>query len=80
MKTFFEGIRNIPLRRGPDKWLGGVCGGLADSLHVDVVWVRIAFLLLGLLPGPAWLVYLAMWLLVPAQDGHIALQDMLARR
>ena len=80
METFFEGIRRVPLRRGPDKWLGGVCGGLADRLHVDAIWVRIAFLLLGLLPGPAWLVYLLMWLLVPAQDGRIALQDLLGRR
>ncbi|MDQ6755289.1 MAG: PspC domain-containing protein [Actinomycetota bacterium] len=80
MDTLFERIRRIPLRRGPDKWLGGVCGGLADILHLDVAWVRIGFLLFGLLPGPALGVYLLLWLLVPAQDGSIALQDMLRRR
>lgn len=80
MDSFFDSIRRIPLRRGPDKWLGGVCGGLAVALHVDVAWIRLAFLLFGLLPGPAILVYGVMWLLVPAQDGSIVLQNMLRGR
>ena len=32
--------------RSNNRILGGVCAGLAEGFHVDVLWVRVAFLLL----------------------------------
>ena len=47
--------------------LAGVCGGLADRLGWSPTLVRILWLLLSLIPGPLWVVYVAMWILVPEE-------------
>ncbi|WP_026820499.1 PspC domain-containing protein [Arthrobacter castelli] len=80
MDKFFKVIRGMNLKRGPERWVGGVCGGLAAKFRVDVAYVRIGFLLFGLLPGPAFVVYILAWLLLPAQNGRIPLQGMLENR
>lgn len=77
MDKFFDSLRSMGLRRGPRRIIGGVLGGIADRLNVDAVFVRIVFLILCLLPGPAVLVYIAAWILVPDQDGRIILEDWL---
>ena len=33
-------------RSGKDKMLAGVCGGLAEYLNIDVVWIRLFFILM----------------------------------
>jgi phage shock protein PspC (stress-responsive transcriptional regulator) len=80
MDKFFSTVRGLGLKRGPQRWLGGVCGGIAARLNVDVAYVRIAFLLLSLLPGPAFVAYLAAWLLLPDQRNAIALESFLQKR
>ena len=50
MDKFFSIVRGLGLKRGPQRWLGGVCGGIAAKLNVDVAFVRIAFLLLASCP------------------------------
>lgn len=80
MDKFFATIRSSGLRRGPRRLLGGVLAGLAARANVDVAFVRIGFLLLCLLPGPAVLAYIAAWILIPNQDGRIILEDALRRR
>jgi phage shock protein C len=47
--------------------LGGVCGGLARYLGVDVTLVRVFFVLLALAAGTGVLLYLAMWVIVPVE-------------
>ncbi|SDP36476.1 phage shock protein C (PspC) family protein [Arthrobacter sp. ok909] len=79
MDKFFSTIRGFGLKRGPQRWLGGVCGGIAAKLEVNVAWVRIAYLLLGLFPGPAFVVYLAAWLLLPDQRNAIILETFLKK-
>lgn len=56
------------LRRSrQDRWIGGVCGGLARSSGI-VSWVwRAIFLVLLLCGGSGLLIYLLMWLLVPEE-------------
>ena len=80
MEKFFNTVRGLGLKRGPQRWVGGVCGGIADKLNVDVAYVRIAYLLLSLLPGPAFVFYVVAWLLLPDQRNQIALQTFLAGR
>jgi phage shock protein PspC (stress-responsive transcriptional regulator) len=77
MDSFFNSLRSMGLQRGPRRILGGVLGGIADRLNVDAVFVRIVFLILCLLPGPAVLVYLAAWILIPDQNGQIILENWL---
>jgi len=47
---------------------------------VDVAFVRIAFLLFALLPGPAFVFYLLAWVILPDQRNEIVLQTFLDRR
>jgi phage shock protein C len=80
MDKFFSIVRGLGLKREPERWVGGVCGGIAAKLNVDVAFVRIAFLLFCLLPGPAVIFYLAAWAILPDQRNAIPLQDFLDRR
>ncbi len=61
------------LRRSrTDRWLGGVCAGLAQMSGV-VAWAwRLGFVLLLMCAGTGVLVYLLLWLLVPLEDDPVA--------
>jgi phage shock protein PspC (stress-responsive transcriptional regulator) len=53
----------------PDRKLAGVCASLAANLEVSVTAVRIAFVALTLFRGTGLLLYVLLWLLVPARPG-----------
>ena len=57
---------NALRRSRDDRWLGGVCGGIARSTGVDSWIWRLMFALLALCAGTGVLIYLLMWVLVPA--------------
>lgn len=48
--------------------LGGVCAGLAQLIGIDVVWVRLLMLLLMVCQGLGLLVYILLWIIVPAAN------------
>jgi phage shock protein PspC (stress-responsive transcriptional regulator) len=74
----FAALRGIGVRRrSDDKWIGGVCSGLADRLGVDPVIVRAAFVLLSILGGVGVSVYLVAWALLPNDQGQIAAERAL---
>jgi phage shock protein PspC (stress-responsive transcriptional regulator) len=52
-------------RRG--RLVGGVCAGLAQRFGLTPWQVRLVFLLSCVLPGPQFLLYLALWVLIPAE-------------
>lgn len=56
------------LRRGRDRWIGGVCSGLAEYFNVDPLFVRIAFVAAAFLQGLGILLYLVLWVLMPPSD------------
>lgn len=52
-----------------DRVLGGVCAGLAASLHVRVWLVRVLFAVLALISGGAFVAaYLMLWWITPQQS------------
>ncbi|AWH97145.1 PspC domain-containing protein [Dietzia psychralcaliphila] len=53
------------LTRSEDRWVGGVCGGLADYFGLDPVLVRVLFVASMLLPGPQVLLYVILWFVMP---------------
>ncbi len=56
-------------RSRTDRMLGGVCGGLAESLGVDAALLRIGLVVLTLLgAGIGVVLYIAAWILVPEAD------------
>ncbi|MET7285986.1 PspC domain-containing protein [Streptomyces sp. NPDC005573] len=50
------------------RMIGGVCAGLARRFGVSATLVRVMFVLSCLLPGPQFLLYLALWILLPSED------------
>ncbi len=51
-----------------ERVLGGVCSGLGATLAIDAWWVRAVFALLTIaIPGFGILLYVLLWLTVPAQ-------------
>ena len=51
-----------------DKWIGGICGGLATLTNVPAWSWRILFLMTALLHGIGVLVYVLLWIFVPVQS------------
>jgi phage shock protein PspC (stress-responsive transcriptional regulator) len=47
------------------KVIAGVCAGIAERYGWDANMVRLLFVLSCLLPGPQFVVYLALWALMP---------------
>ena len=77
----FATLRSIPVRRRTDdKWIGGVCSGLADRLGVDPVIVRAGFVLLFILGGVGITVYLVAWVLLPNDRDEIVAERALVHR
>ena len=71
------------LRRSTDdRMLAGVAGGLARYLNVDATLVRIGMVVLTLLTGAGAALYIAAWLLIPAdgEDQSVAAAWLAARR
>ena len=58
-----------------DKTIGGVCGGLADYFDIDVVLIRVIFVLLLLFGGGGFLIYIIMWIIIPAQPFDYSTPD-----
>jgi phage shock protein PspC (stress-responsive transcriptional regulator) len=68
--TFTDQHQTRQLRRSDDdRMLAGVAGGIARYLNADVTLVRVIIAALTLFSGAGAALYLAAWLLIPA-DGH----------
>ena len=53
-------------RRG--RWIAGVCAGIADRYGVSRLGVRALFVVSVILPGPQFLIYIALWVFIPSDD------------
>ncbi|NEK58264.1 PspC domain-containing protein [Geodermatophilus sabuli] len=59
----------MPLRRDTQhKMIAGVCSGIARRYGLSTGGLRLAFVLSCILPGPQFIAYLLLWVLVPADD------------
>jgi len=56
------------LVRPRNRVIAGVCSGLARRFGMSPNTVRILFVLSCLLPGPQFLIYIALWVLVPNEQ------------
>jgi phage shock protein PspC (stress-responsive transcriptional regulator) len=60
-----------PLRRDvSNKMIGGVCAGIARRYGLSLTGLRLAFVLSCVLPGPQFIAYLLLWVLLPADDRY----------
>ena len=53
-------------RRG--RWIAGVCAALARRFDVSPLLVRALFVVSTLIPGPQFIAYIALWILIPSED------------
>jgi phage shock protein C len=56
------------LRRSrSDRWLGGVCAGVARMLGVEAWVLRLVLVVLALFGGTGVVLYLLLWIFVPSE-------------
>jgi phage shock protein PspC (stress-responsive transcriptional regulator) len=70
------------VRTNDGRWLGGVAAGLGRYFDVNPLVYRIAFAALAFAGGTGLLLYLAAWLVIPAEDDEesIAVEALRGRR
>ncbi len=52
-------------RNASQKVIAGVCSGLAESLKIDTVIVRLIFVLLAVVVGGGIFIYIVLWIVLP---------------
>jgi phage shock protein C len=52
-------------RSRTDKYIAGVCGGIAEYWRVDPVWIRLIAVLLIFASGIGIILYVVAWIIVP---------------
>jgi Putative stress-responsive transcriptional regulator len=78
LDKIFAALRSIGVRRRTDdRWIAGVCSGLADRLGVDPVIVRVGLVVLSLLWGAGITIYLVAWALLPNDRNQIVIERAL---
>jgi|CXWL01.1.fsa_nt_gi phage shock protein PspC (stress-responsive transcriptional regulator) len=55
-------------RDSNDKFIGGVCSGIASYLNVDPAVVRLLFAIIGFGTGIGFLAYIILWIVLPPKD------------
>ena len=63
----YRGPRRL-VRSSDDRWVGGVCGGIAEYAGIDANLVRLLFVLGTVLGfGSLLIVYVVAWVLMPME-------------
>ncbi|MBU2491518.1 MAG: PspC domain-containing protein [Bacteroidetes bacterium] len=60
----------MELKRSSDRYLGGVCGGIAEWFHLNPTLVRVIFVFVTLLTFllPGLILYIILWLTMIKPD------------
>ncbi|MFI5913619.1 PspC domain-containing protein [Dactylosporangium sp. NPDC051541] len=51
-----------------NRWIAGVCSGLARRFGMSPNMMRLIFVLSCLLPGPQFIIYIVLWVLMPDES------------
>ena len=64
-------------RSTDNRWLAGVCGGLAKYFDIDPTLVRVIFVVLAFFGLGGAIIYLLLWVLIPKEptDEELAIMD-----
>jgi phage shock protein PspC (stress-responsive transcriptional regulator) len=58
------------VRPRDNRMIAGVCAGLARRFGMSAGMMRLIFLVSCLLPGPQFLIYIALWIVLPSEDRY----------
>ena len=67
-----QGPQKKLLRSRSDKKIAGVCGGIAEYLHMDSTLVRSVWVMMALFIGWGVLGYLIAWIVLPEEPEPLA--------
>jgi phage shock protein C len=67
-------------RSREDKIIAGVCGGIAEYLDVDSVWIRLVAVLLVFLSGIGLVMYIVAWIIMPKNPNQKMAEDTKAEK
>jgi phage shock protein PspC (stress-responsive transcriptional regulator) len=56
------------VRPSHGRWIGGVCAGLGRRFGMSPGVVRLLFVVSCLLPGPQFIAYIVLWILMPSEE------------
>ncbi|WP_433611189.1 PspC domain-containing protein [Dactylosporangium sp. CA-139114] len=56
------------VRPRDNRWIAGVCSGLARRFGMSPNIMRLIFVISCLLPGPQFVIYLVLWVLMPDES------------
>ena len=76
---FFDWIRGSGLNRDSDRWIAGVCGGIAARTGLDPLIVRGIAVVIAVLGGPVVFAYAVGWALMP-RAGRIYAEEAVRGR
>jgi len=65
-----DGLHSLHRSRS-DRWLGGVCGGLAPATGLPSWLWRLIFVALAMCGGAGAIVYVLLWILLPREDASL---------
>lgn len=60
-------MRRRLTRSRQNAMIGGVCGGIAEYFGWNPTTVRLLFVLSCVLPGPQFIAYLILWIVIPLE-------------
>ncbi|WP_173077453.1 PspC domain-containing protein [Phytohabitans rumicis] len=60
------------VRPRDNRMIAGVCAGLGRRFGISANAMRLIFLVSCLLPGPQFVIYLALWIMMPNEDRYAA--------
>jgi phage shock protein PspC (stress-responsive transcriptional regulator) len=60
--------RGSLVRPRKGRWIAGVCAALAKRFDVSPLLVRAIFVVSTVIPGPQFLIYILLWILIPSDD------------
>ncbi|WP_238016759.1 PspC domain-containing protein [Dactylosporangium sp. AC04546] len=56
------------VRPSGNRWIAGVCSGLARRFGISPNTMRLIFAISCLLPGPQFVIYIVLWVLMPDEN------------
>ncbi|TFC24557.1 PspC domain-containing protein [Cryobacterium sp. TMT1-3] len=77
---FFDWIRGSGVNRDGDRWIAGVCGGIAARTGLDPLIVRGIVVVIAILGGPVVFAYAVGWALLPRGGGRIYAEEAIRGR
>ena len=62
-------------RSRSDRWLAGVCGGIAEYFDIDSTVIRVIFVLGAFILGGGLWIYLLLWIIMPLNPDEFLTVD-----